>query len=89
MSKAFDTVNRKVLLTELQTVLEPDEVHLLGVLTNRPELSIYLDGEKGEGFNTLVGICQGDCLSLQPHPIAEIRQTSNISEGFFYWAILG
>ena len=63
MSKAFDTVNRKVLLTELQTVLEPDEVHLLGVLTNRPELSIYLDGEKGEGFNTLVGICQGDCLS--------------------------
>ena len=63
MSKAFDTVNRKVLLTELQTVLEPDEIHLLGILTNRPQISIFLDGERGEGFNTLVGICQGDCLS--------------------------
>ena len=63
MSKAFDTVNRKVLLTELQAVLDPDEVHLLGVLTNRPLISIYLDGEEGDGFHTLVGICQGDCLS--------------------------
>ena len=63
MSKAFDTVNRKVLLTELQTVLDPDEIHLLSVLTNRPLISIFLDGEQGNGFHTLVGICQGDCLS--------------------------
>ena len=35
----------------------------MGVLTNRPLISIYLDGEEGEGFHSLVGICQGDCLS--------------------------
>ena len=63
MSKAFDTVNRKTLITELQSILEPDETHLLSILTNRPLISIYLDGEKGEGFDTYVGICQGDCLS--------------------------
>ena len=63
MSKAFDTVNRKTLITDLQSVLEPDETHLLSVLTNRPIISIFLDGEKGDGFETYVGICQGDCLS--------------------------
>ena len=63
MSKAFDTVNRKILLSDLATTLNPDEVHLLGVLTNRPLISIFLDGEIGEGFNSYVGICQGDCLS--------------------------
>jgi len=36
------------LLTELQAVLDPDEV--LGVLTNRPLISIYVDGEESEGF---------------------------------------
>ena len=63
MSKVFDTVNRKVLLTELQTLLEHDEIHLLGIFTNRPLSSIFLDGEQGECFNKLVGICQADCLS--------------------------
>ena len=63
MSKAFDTVNRKTLLQELEKTLEPDEIHLLSILTNRPLISIHLDGETGEGFHTHVGICQGDCLS--------------------------
>ena len=63
MSKAFDTVNRKLLLQELQKVLQPDEIHLLSILTNRPSLAVTIDGEKGESFETYVGICQGDCLS--------------------------
>ena len=63
MSKAFDTVNRKTLIKELEKILQPDEIHLLSILTNRPLISIHLDGETGEGFNTFVGICQGDCLS--------------------------
>ena len=63
MSKAFDTVNRRILLEDLQNTLAPDEIHLLAILTNRPNISIFLDGEAGEGFNTNVGICQGDCLS--------------------------
>ena len=58
MSKAFDTVNRKTLLTNLQSTLDPDELHLLAVLTNRPLISIFLDGEQGERFHTYVGIRQ-------------------------------
>ena len=63
MSKAFDTVNRKTLMLELQDVLQPDEIHLLTLLTNRPKLQITLNGDTGEEFPTFVGICQGDCLS--------------------------
>ena len=63
MSQAFDTVNRKILLQELEKVLQPDEIHLLGILTNRPLITVTLDGEEGEGFHTYVSICQGDCLS--------------------------
>ena len=63
MSKAFDTVNRKTLIQQLEKVLQPDEIHLLSILTNRPLITVSLDGEQGEGFNTYVGICQGDCLS--------------------------
>ena len=63
MSKAFDTVNRQILLTDLQATLDHDELHLLSILTNRPLLSVTVDGETGEKFPTYVGICQGDCLS--------------------------
>ena len=63
MSKAFDTVNRKQLMIDLGQTLEQDELHLLSIITNRPKLSVKLDGELGEQFPTYVGICQGDCLS--------------------------
>ena len=35
MSKAFDTVNRKLLLQKLEQILQPDELHMLSILTNR------------------------------------------------------
>ena len=63
MSKAFDTVNRKQLISELQQTLQPDELYLLSILTNRPHLSVTVDGDSGDFFPTFVGICQGDCLS--------------------------
>ena len=62
MSKAFDTVNRKIILKHLQEVLQPDELHLMSILTNRPFITVSLDGETGDGFHSFVGICQGDCL---------------------------
>ena len=63
MSKAFETVNRKTLMLDLQKTLEKDELHLLSILTNRPLLQVTLDGDTGGEFPTYVGICQGDCLS--------------------------
>ena len=50
MSKAFDTVNRRILLTELEQVLNPDEMHILVLLTNRPTIQIKLNEETSEEF---------------------------------------
>ena len=63
MSKAFDTVNRELLLTDLEEILTPDELHLLSMITNRPEIQIKLEDQLGETFETYQGIMQGDCLS--------------------------
>ena len=63
MSKAFDTVNRRILLQDLENILEKDEIHIISLLTNRPTLAIFLENETSENFETYQGICQGDCLS--------------------------
>ena len=63
MSKAFDTVNRKLLFEELENILKPDEMHILAILTNRPKITIKLENSYSEDFETYQGICQGDCLS--------------------------
>ena len=63
MSKAFDTVLRDKLFQKLATILEADELHLLGILTNRPTLKVRVNKEEGEAFETYLGIMQGDCLS--------------------------
>ena len=63
MSKAFDTVNRKTLFEDLEDVLEEDELHLISILTNRPQIKVKIGKSMGEIFQTLVGIMQGDVLS--------------------------
>ena len=63
MSKAFDTVNRKLMFKNLETILGGDEMHILSILTNRPNITIKLGEERGEIFKTYQGIMQGDCLS--------------------------
>ena len=63
MSKAFDTVNRKMLLKDLEEILDKDELHLLSKITNQPKLKIKLEGQQGEAFKTTQGIMQEDCLS--------------------------
>ena len=95
MSKAFDTVDRKLLLLKLKEVLQPDELHLLSILTNRPLITVSLDGERGEDFNTFVGICQGDCLSavlfifylacaLESNPNEQVRKDLKAFLDIFY-----
>ena len=63
MSKAFNTVCRSKLLTDLQEVLEPDEMHMMSVLINDVVLTVKVGKELGEQIKTEVGIVQGDCLS--------------------------
>ena len=63
MSKAFDTVNRNKLMSDLQQVLNPDELHLLSILIYDVNLKVKIGTNFGEVINTEVGIAQGDCLS--------------------------
>ena len=63
MSKAFDTVNRKILFEQLQEILDEDEMYFISVLTNRPKIQMKIGNNIGDAFETLVGIMQGDALS--------------------------
>ena len=64
MSKAFDTVNREMLLDDLSSILQEDEMHLFHLLIN--DVNIYVkvnDCISDQPIETNTGICQGDCLS--------------------------
>ena len=50
-------------MTDLQEILEPDEMHMMAVLISDVVLTVNLGMELGEQFNTEVGIAQGDCIS--------------------------
>ena len=63
MSKAFDSIDRAKLFEYLEKILQPDELHLLNVLTNTPNIQVKVGNELGRSFVTLQGIMQGDCLS--------------------------
>ena len=63
MSRAFDTVNRKTLMTDLQSVLDPDELHIAKLLLKDVSLTVRCGSVYGEQFKTTIGTPQGDCLS--------------------------
>ena len=63
MSKAFDNVDREKLFCYLEEILEPDELHILDILTNTPKVQVRVNQELGDAFVTMLGIMQGDCLS--------------------------
>ncbi len=63
MSQAFDTVNRKILFQHLEEMLNEDEMHIIGKLTNKPKITVKVGSHQGESFVTNTGMIQGDCLS--------------------------
>ena len=63
MSKAFDTASRIKLHTDLQEILEQDEMHVMAVLISDVVLTVNVGKELGEHTKTEVGVAQGDSLS--------------------------
>ena len=63
MSRAFDTVNRKLLMEDLREILEDDELHVCKLLLEDVSLMVRCGQSCGETFNTNIGTPQGDCLS--------------------------
>ena len=61
VSKAFNTVNRSTQMQELAKVLDPNELHIINVLTNT-QLKIWCE-MKNDAFETDTGVSQGDCVS--------------------------
>ncbi len=57
------TLLEETLFERLEKILQADELHLLNILTNRPTITIRINEEFGETFETYLGIMQGDCLS--------------------------
>ena len=63
MSKAFDTINRKKLMEELQEILTESEMHIMDILINDVIINIKFRNTTVSDILTAIGICQGDCLS--------------------------
>ena len=63
MSKAFDCVDRKMLIEDLKNIVDQDELHILKILIEDVTLQVKNSKKTGEKFITNVGVPQGDCLS--------------------------
>ena len=63
MSRAFDTVNRKLLMEDLRAILDPDELHIAKLLLEDVSLIVRCGSSYGEEFKTNIGTPQGDCAS--------------------------
>jgi len=46
ISRAFDTVNRKILLEDLRSILEPRELHIIKVLMEDVRLMVDVAGKE-------------------------------------------
>ena len=63
MSKAFDTVKRNNLMELLETILGPDETHMMKIFLKDVNLSVRIGKEFGEKITINIGVPQGDYLS--------------------------
>ena len=63
MSKAFDTVNRFLLLPALKSFITSENHLLITYLINKTSLAVKYKKKIGESFRTNIGVPQGDALS--------------------------
>ena len=59
MSKAFYAVDRAILLIDLKTILDPDELHLIKIILNI-ELKIRCETEESDFFKADANVSKGD-----------------------------
>ena len=63
MSKAFDTVQRKLLIDLLNNVISPGNLRVIEILLTNTTLAVKFKKNIGTIFNTTRGVPQGDSLS--------------------------
>ncbi len=63
MSRAFDTIDRGILLKDLSDILNPDELHLVNLLLSNVQLQVKYNNIIGDTFVPDIGSPQGDCAS--------------------------
>ena len=61
--KAFDSINREILIEKLRAILIEDEIRMVTYLLSNTKLSIRINGEYSLPFETTIGTPQGDALS--------------------------
>ena len=62
MSKAFDTVDRKLLMDDFSKIVEEDELHMLNIMLN-VQLAVRCGSVISDFFTTDVGVPQGGAYS--------------------------
>ena len=62
MGKALDTVDRKVLLNDLELAISTDELHLISVMAST-RLQVQCKNLMSDIFATNTGVPQGDGMS--------------------------
>ena len=63
ISKAFDSVNRKILMNHLEQLLGRNEIHLLSILILETSLQNKINNHLSGKRQRTTGITQGNCLS--------------------------
>ena len=63
MSRAFDTIDRGILLSDLEKLLEPDILHLVSLLLTDVKIQVKYKNKLGKVFQPDIGSPQGDCAS--------------------------
>ena len=63
MSRAFDTIDRGILLNDLKQILDPDTLHLVSLLLKDVQIQVKYKNQLGTTFTPDIGSPQGDCAS--------------------------
>ena len=63
MSKAFDRVQRKIVMEDLKEILDDGELRIIATMIKEVKLQVRVKNETTNNFSTNIGVPQGDCMS--------------------------